>query len=119
MRNSITTPCVLFLDLFNRPLRATFEAPNASSEGGAVLLKAADRRLGLIPRLAEHSSCQRAPKFPHLRAPKEPANDSDTAGEVCVHRGRERHSPRRCTRSRVLIDRPGRRRFGGGVPEHS
>jgi hypothetical protein len=52
MRDSTTTPCLLFPDLFDRPLTATFDLPNASSDGGAVLLKAADRRLGLIPRLA-------------------------------------------------------------------
>ena len=52
MCDSSMTPCVLFPDLFNRPLTATFDVPNASSDGGAVLLKAADRRLGLIPRLA-------------------------------------------------------------------
>jgi hypothetical protein len=43
---------VLFPELFDRPLTARFDVPNASSDGGAVLLKAADRRLGLIPRLA-------------------------------------------------------------------
>ena len=52
MRDSTTTPCVLFPDLFRRPLTVTFDVPNASSDGGAVLLKAADRRLGLIARLA-------------------------------------------------------------------
>ena len=52
MRESTTTPCLLFPDLFDRPLTATFDVPNASSDGGAVLLRAADRRLGLIPRLA-------------------------------------------------------------------
>ena len=52
MRDSNTTPCVLFPELFDRPLTARFDVPNASSDGGAVLLKAADRRLGLIPRLA-------------------------------------------------------------------
>lgn len=52
MRHPTTTPCVLFPDLFGKPLTATFDVPNASSDGGAVLLKAADRRLGLIPRLA-------------------------------------------------------------------
>jgi hypothetical protein len=44
---------VLFPELFDRPLTAIFDVPNASSDGGAVLLKAADRRLGLIPRLAD------------------------------------------------------------------
>ncbi len=52
MHHSTTTPCLLFPDLFDRPLTATFDVPNASSDGGAVLLKAADRRLGLISRLA-------------------------------------------------------------------
>ncbi len=52
MRDSSTTPCVLFPDLFDRPLTACFDIPNASSDGGAVLLKAADRRLDLIRRLA-------------------------------------------------------------------
>lgn len=52
MLDSTTTPCVLFPELFDRPLTATFDVPNASSDGGAVLLKAADRRLGLIARLA-------------------------------------------------------------------
>jgi hypothetical protein len=50
--HSTTTPCLLFPDLFERPLTATFDLPNASADGGAVLLKAADRRLDLIPRLA-------------------------------------------------------------------
>lgn len=52
MHDSTTTPCLLFPDLCARPLTATFDLPNASSDGGAVLLKAADRRLGLISRLA-------------------------------------------------------------------
>ena len=52
MRDSTTTPCSLFPGLFDRPLKVEFDLPHASSDGGAVLLKAADRRLGLIPRLA-------------------------------------------------------------------
>jgi hypothetical protein len=48
-----TTPCVLFPDLFGKPLTACFDVPNASSDGGAVLLKAAERRLGLIAALAD------------------------------------------------------------------
>ena len=52
VRDSTTTPCLLFPDLFDRPLTARFDVPNASSDGGAVLLKAADRRLGLISCLA-------------------------------------------------------------------
>ncbi|MFM7295703.1 MAG: transposase [Planctomycetota bacterium] len=37
---------------FDRPTRVSFDVPNASSDGDAILLKAADRRLGLIERLA-------------------------------------------------------------------
>lgn len=43
---------VLFGDLFQKPLVARFDRSHASSDGGAVLLKAADRRLGLLDRLA-------------------------------------------------------------------
>jgi hypothetical protein len=42
---------VLFTDLVDRPLVATFDQPHASSDGGAILLKAADRRLGLLAAL--------------------------------------------------------------------
>lgn len=43
---------VLFSELVDRPLIATFDQPHASSDGGAILLKAADRRLGLLAALA-------------------------------------------------------------------
>jgi len=42
---------VLFSDLADRPLIATFDQPHASSDGGAILLKAADRQLGLLAAL--------------------------------------------------------------------
>lgn len=52
----MTTPTipqtVLFPDLFDRPLVATFDQQHASSDGGAVLLKAAERRYGLIDGFA-------------------------------------------------------------------
>jgi hypothetical protein len=52
--NEPTVPhTVLFPDLFDTPLVATFDQPHASSDGGAVLLKAADRRLGLTGAIAE------------------------------------------------------------------
>ena len=51
--NDPTVPqTVLFPDLFDRPLVATFDQAHASSDGGAILLKAADRSLGLIAALA-------------------------------------------------------------------
>jgi hypothetical protein len=43
---------VLFRDLFTKPLVSLFDRSHASSDGGAVLLAAADRRLGLLDRLA-------------------------------------------------------------------
>lgn len=61
MRDSTTTPCVLFPELCDRPLTATFDVPNASTDGGAVLLKVADRRLDLIPRLAAALVDERQP----------------------------------------------------------
>src|SRR5882757_265119 len=42
------TQSVLFSDLIERPVIATFDQPHASSDGGAILLKAADRHLGLL-----------------------------------------------------------------------
>ena len=53
MRHSTTTPCVLFPDVFSKPLVAQFDQHHGSSDGGAVLLKAADRRLGLIDALTD------------------------------------------------------------------
>ena len=43
---------VLFPDLLDKPLVATFDQPHASSDGGAVLLKAAERRYGLLDGFA-------------------------------------------------------------------
>ena len=48
-----TTQAFLFPELFDRPLIARFDRPHASSDGGAILLKAADRRLGLLDALAD------------------------------------------------------------------
>lgn len=52
MSNDTIAQTVLFPDLADRPLIATFDQPHASSDGGALLLKAADRRLGLLTALA-------------------------------------------------------------------
>jgi hypothetical protein len=43
---------VLFPELFGKPLVAQFDTPQLSSDGGAILLKAVDERLGLTARLA-------------------------------------------------------------------
>jgi hypothetical protein len=51
LRDDTIPQTVLFPDLFDRPLVATFDQAHASSDGGAILLKAADARLGLIDAL--------------------------------------------------------------------
>ena len=52
MPEHTTTQCVLFPGIFERPVIAKFDQSQGSSDGGAVLLKAADRELGLITALA-------------------------------------------------------------------
>ena len=53
MSETTTTQCCLFEEGFGRPLHVSFDEPNTSSDGGAILLAAADRRLGLTSCLAE------------------------------------------------------------------
>ena len=51
--NDTTVPqTVLFPDLLDKPLVATFDQAHASSDGGAILLKAADHAVGLTTALA-------------------------------------------------------------------
>jgi hypothetical protein len=45
---------VLFPDLFDRLIVATFDRAHASSDGGAVLLKAADARLSVTAAPADY-----------------------------------------------------------------
>jgi hypothetical protein len=47
-----TTQCLLFSDIFCKPVVAQFDQHHGSSDGGAVLLKAAERRYGLLARLS-------------------------------------------------------------------
>jgi hypothetical protein len=47
-----TTDCLLFPDIFDRPVVAKFDQRQGSSDGGAILLQAAERRLGLTSALA-------------------------------------------------------------------
>ena len=65
-----TTPqSVLFPDLFDKPLVATFNQEHASSDGGAVLLKAAERVYGLVKAFARCLADKRAPgKIRHTLA---------------------------------------------------
>jgi len=43
--DNTATQCLLFPDIFSKPVVAEFEQRQGSSDGGAALLKAADRRL--------------------------------------------------------------------------
>lgn len=56
MKDDSTRQSVLFEDVFGKQVVAQFDQPRASSDGGAVLLKACDARLRLIERL---SACVR------------------------------------------------------------
>ena len=51
MNEPTITQTVLFADLADRPLIATFDQAHASSDGGAIVLTAADRHLGLLNAL--------------------------------------------------------------------
>ena len=53
MTEHTTTDCLLFPDIFDRPVVAKFDQRQGSSDGGAILLKAAERRLGLTSALAD------------------------------------------------------------------
>lgn len=51
MTDDITRQSVLFSDLSGRPVTAKFDQQHASSDGGALLLQACDRQLGLTDAL--------------------------------------------------------------------
>ena len=51
MNDDITRQSVLFSDLSDRPVVVKFDQQHASSDGGALLLQACDRRLGLTEAL--------------------------------------------------------------------
>ena len=53
---------VLFPDLFDKPLVAKFNQEQANSDGGAVLLKAAERVYGLVKAFARRLSDKPAPE---------------------------------------------------------
>lgn len=53
MSQDTTTQCFLFPDLLDRPLVVQFDQAQGSSDGGAIMLQAAERRLGLIFALAD------------------------------------------------------------------
>jgi hypothetical protein len=70
-----TTDCLLFPDIFDRPVVAKFDQRQGSSDGGAVLLKAAEQRLGLTSAL---SAC--------LRDDRQPGKVDHELGELITQR---------------------------------
>ena len=62
MADDSTTQCWLFEDLAKRQVVVRFDQERGSSDGGAVLLGAADRRLGLSEALAACIRDDRAPE---------------------------------------------------------
>src|ERR1700674_4871667 len=56
MSEDSTTQCLLFPEIFRKPVVAQFDQREGSSDGGVLLLKAADRHYGLVAGLA---SCLR------------------------------------------------------------
>ncbi len=61
MTEHTTTECLLFPDIFDRPVVAKFDHQQGSSDGGAILLKAANQRLGLTSALAACLQEERQP----------------------------------------------------------
>lgn len=61
MIDDSTTQCLLFPEIFPKLLVAQFDERQGSSDGGAILLKAADRQYGLIPCLASCLQDERQP----------------------------------------------------------
>lgn len=53
MRDDTTTQSVMFPEMARKPVVVRFDEERGSSDGGAVLLAAADRRLGLTAALAD------------------------------------------------------------------
>jgi len=52
MSEDNTTQCLLFPEIFRKPVVAQFDQREGSSDGGALLLKAADRHYGLVAGLS-------------------------------------------------------------------
>ncbi|MBI4484582.1 MAG: IS1380 family transposase [Acidobacteria bacterium] len=90
---------MLFPDLFTKPLVATFDQPHASSDGGAILLKAAEARYELIDGFARCLVDDRQPgKVRHtledllaqriygLACGHPDANDADRLADDPIHK---------------------------------
>lgn len=61
MNDNTTTQCWLFQEIADKPVVVRCDQQNGSSDGGAVLLKAAEKHYGLMARLADCLPDQRQP----------------------------------------------------------
>jgi hypothetical protein len=99
LRNDTIPQTVLFPDLFDKPLVATFDQHHASSDGGAVLLTAAERSYGLLDDFARCLVDDRQPgKVQHplrdllaqrifgLACGYPDANDADRLADDPIHK---------------------------------
>ena len=59
MNDSARAQSVLFKGIAPKPLTVRFEDERTSSDGGAILLKVADRQMGMIAAMAESFTDQR------------------------------------------------------------
>ena len=75
MIDDSTTQCLLFPEIVSKPVVARFDQRQGSSDGGAILLKAADRQYGLIAGLA---SC--------LQDERQPGKIDHSLGELLAQR---------------------------------
>src|SRR5882757_10768050 len=125
MSEDSTTQCLLFPRIFRKPVVAQFDQREGSSDGGALLLKAADRHYGLVAGLA---SCLRderqAGKVDHslrelvaqrvfsIACGYPDANDSARLSEDPIHKLLVDRDP---IEGRDLASQPTLSRFENGV----
>ena len=125
MSKDSTTQCLLFPGIFRKPVVAQFDQREGSSDGGALLLKAADRHYGLVAGLA---SCLRddrqAGKVDHslrelvaqrvfsIACGYPDANDSARLSEDPIHKLLVDRDP---IEGRDLASQPTLSRFENGV----
>ena len=125
MSDDSTTQCLLFPGIFRRPVVAQFDQREGSSDGGALLLKAADRHYGLVAGLASCLRDQRqASKIDHslrelvgqrvfsIACGYPDANDSARLSEDPIHKLLLDREP---IEGRDLASQPTLSRFENGV----
>src|SRR5947208_14011415 len=83
LRDDTIPQTVLLPDLFIKPVIATFDQPHASSDGGAILLKAAEARYRLIDGFARCLVDDLQPV--KLRHTLEALTEQRNYGLACVH----------------------------------